>query len=1005
MTLTLVGSHPEGRSRTRHRPRARVFVAFAVSTVLGTAGCGRGVEVKPASPRGAVTALVPVPLLSPPRVFALPGVGATPAIVDRDGTERYLLQGLRVTRHPNGALERARDIFPKGNIAVVELPERIGRGYLFHTRSSGDSLLWRSTAWTGPLRPLARLGFDAEAVHAGFDRLYVVARGAREAVALDPITGKVLDLGSLPTTMGVRNLAFADAWLGLADVPYRGALVTFDAGASWHPLGLGTVNSATVGEAGILVRTSGGSFSVDPHGRVVRMAGPTEGSGEEPESDSRARVRRAPSLRDVVIRGWPDTRDTAIVLVGGALVRVRLRDGATLDRASDAVDRGELCQAVALGAGFGFVCTSDQRGTVVYRYQAPLSLDQLVSFSAPRFVAAGGTGALAIRGPCAKEASHTADGDYCIMGMDGSLRELRVSGDHGVERVVALRDGRVAVLVPPRFGDPGQVAFVVPDGTTEKVSLRLPRLKDARRALLRRGLWLDGFRETHDGKLAGWVAGANHFVGVRIGSNGRVWPGELAEDLDRSTIAGAFAISLHQSGRLRETTNGGFAWRDADPVLDLDPLVQSHQGDQGCSSLGCAIGDWVRVGWQGPKGKPDRLGEAETPPGAVFPPSEGGRWLMRCSVVGTRNPPALNQTPIRRPRVTSPRGASRATLTADTVETTDWQPFEGMPAPTLGPNDVGFDAEVSFVSSDLHAYAWGPRGGDWLRNGTFVVRGSDSFATTGSTWSTAPTPAPWPDVVTAAQVFGQNVHGNPNPEFAVVLDPGGRGGVVSASAPSGREFYVVEAGRAIQRIRESAALGVGVAAGAVKVGGSFYLGADRETFRVYRVASDHVTVVGDYPKSDGSSSANTTWLVRNARGDALGLWVRAVRMRSAHTSWYVFPIDIATGAIDAPLAIEPRDLGRVPAPCEVGDDGWVLVGPPPTPPYIDLDGVDTSWPIRRVDARILASPTGLCLDALAADATSPPVTGSTAPPTHRTVSMSARDEQQPGRQTLLRCGG
>jgi len=994
-----------------------VLTTLAVVVLLLLAGGCRasGGAALPAAPGAPAAPVSGAPSAgglafpSPPRSFALPRRGEEPVLREPDGTERFLIQGLRITRRPDGALARARDLIPAPVASVVELPERVGRGYLFHARTSGDSRLWRASTWTGRLRPLARLGFEAESVQVGFDRLYLVVRGSREVVALDAETGAVVDLGSLPPTAAVRSLAFADAWFAIADLPYRGALVTFDAGSSWHPLGLGTVRALEAREGEIVAWVEADAYSIDSRGRVMRLPRPErpeEGAPEEATAPP-GRSRPPALLREAVLRGWPDPPDHAIVLAAGTLSRLRLRDGAVVARAEDVVDRGDQCQAVALGDGFGFVCTREQGGTALLRFRPPLGVERQRVFGTPRYVAPGGGGAVAIRGACTDDPQGTDAGLYCIVGADGAVREIRVRGDRGVERVVALRDGRVAVLVPPRFGAPGQLALVGRDGRTEQVALTLPAAKDARRQLLRHGFWLDGFREVPPDQLAGWVAGADVFAGVRVALDGRVTAAEPAADLGRSVLSGPFALSRSREGELRETTDGGFRWREVDPRLDLAPLIANPRAEQGCSALGCALGDWVRVGWQGRRGKADALAEAATPRSAVFPPSEGGRWLMRCAVerVGRARAalPAAGAGGRRRPQ---PRAApSSPTLTTETVESTAWLPFAGVPPPPLGRADVGLDAAVV---GGLHAYAAGPRGADWSRAATWRVRGYDPFDPGGEVWSTAATPTPWPDVVAAAQAFGLNVYGSPSPDLTATIEPGGRAGVLSVAAAGGRALFIVEAGRAILPVRESAAHNVLAASGVVKVGGSYYLGVDRDSFRVFRVASDRLVLVGDYPEVEGSSGGVSVVLVRNARSDALGLWVRVARVRGAYSSWYVFPIDAVSGAVEPPLVIEPRELGRVPPACAADDDGWVLVGSPPVAPYVEIEGVEQTWSPRRVDARWVAGPSGLCLDALTAEGEGP---AAAAPmraargPVRRTVPMSVRDPDQPMSRFLLRCSG
>ncbi len=115
-------------------------------------------------------------------------------------------------------------------------------------------------------------------------------------------------------------------------------------------------------------------------------------------------------------------------------------------------------------------------------------------FDEPRFVAPSGNGALVVRGPCTGKQAGAA-GAYCIRTRDGRKSEMRVRGDLGVERLVALSDGGTAVVVPPRLGAPGTLTVVAADGSAKTVKLKLPKDDVQSLAMLKKGLWLEGFVE------------------------------------------------------------------------------------------------------------------------------------------------------------------------------------------------------------------------------------------------------------------------------------------------------------------------------------------------------------------------------------------------------------------------------------------------------------------------------------------------------------------------------
>jgi len=105
-------------------------------------------------------------------------------------------------------------------------------------------------------------------------------------------------------------------------------------------------------------------------------------------------------LRAAVLHGWPDTRRTAVLITQGVLGGCDSTDGKPLATRPGLVPANEKCHAIGLGQGFGFVCGSEGGRTTVHEFEPPLGLRPVLSFREPRFVSAGGNGALAIRGGC-----------------------------------------------------------------------------------------------------------------------------------------------------------------------------------------------------------------------------------------------------------------------------------------------------------------------------------------------------------------------------------------------------------------------------------------------------------------------------------------------------------------------------------------------------------------------------------------------------------------------------
>ena len=983
-----------------HRP-----IALALAAVTLCNGCRSTPEaMTPAVPPQATSsapprAAMPLPAMpQPARLFILPLDDAKPLATDPDGTRYYLTQGgLRVALSRDGSVQRGMELIPYSTATSLKLPERLGSGFLFVARSSGDTLLWRADSWTGKLVPFAQLGFIGENVVPGFDRIYVQAQGTKDVVAIDPKSGALTDLGSVPTAPGYQSLAFADSWLGAIQIPLRGILVTFDAGASWRSLGSNDSSLVGTREGKLVVQRGDDLWSVDASGDAEHL-GEIEDLSARPPTPA-ASVPAGPlgrlPLREAVLFGWPDTKRTAVVAARGALGRVRLRDGAVLASVPQAMPPGDECHGIPWGDGFGFVCGREGGATVVYAFDPPLGLRPIFHSNRPRYVAAGGGGALTIRGPCTAPDDAGDAGLYCIIGPNGRQREIQVRGDRGVERVVALRDGRVAVIVPPRFGSPGRLTLVDEKGKTESKKLKLPQ-DGPKRAVLEQGLWLDGFEQTPKGALAGWAVAGGPFVGVRVALNGKVSAGTIEGEIERTLLSGSYAVTWGRSGLAAETVDGGFHWQEVDLPADIEPLGDPRQV-RGCSPVGCAVGNWLRVGWRGRRGARDPLAEAASPAMRSRPSSQesGGRWLLECRPTGEVQRGTVAFPSRREPRPSTSSG--RPVLTAETVQSTDWVPFGGVAPPVLGSQDVGLGYAGSPSDRRVHAYAWGGRWADWTRNGWWLVRGSDPFAWDDAVWSTAATRSPWSDIVGAARAFGHNVYGHPSPNWTLTLEPSGRGGVVFMSETTGIQAYLLEQGRSIQHVAQSSALGVSVAAGAVKVGGQWYIGARRDSFRVFALGTDEVRLLGDYPllPTEAGTDELHYSLVRDDRARGLAIWVQANRVRGTETSWYVYPIDLESGKVRDPLVFPPPRLGTRPPACGDGDLGWVLIGSPPVSPYVDLEGAADQRILGSVRVRLIASARGLCLDALHAQAEEE-LPRPTAPPErpHRpTVPLIATDEQ------------
>jgi hypothetical protein len=928
-------------------------------------GCG----ARPPSAASRPSASPPLAATLPrPRFAVLPDPQADLSNQLVVGAARAsIVLGQRLLQHPGGRVERARELLPDRAPRAVVLPEHLGGGFLFFV-SSGTTSVWRAKSWTGELKPLAHVEFDVDDIRPGFDRIHLFDKRSGDILSIDPDTGRGTSSGSLPTAAAHPSVAVADAWFGAVETPYRGVMATFDAGASWQvvdPLG----GNVRVEGSDIVVARGTDELVLDPMGAVQKRSRPVVSPPADAADDDDVEepARSVPEtkldlrLRDAVLRGFPIDRDRALLLANGTLSMVKLSDGGVEARRESAAPPGSECVAVTLGRGVGFVCHEEASRTTLYRYEPPLGLVPLASYAAPRYVSASGRGAVIVRGSCA-EAGTAHARVYCVWSAAGQPREVAVKGAAGAERVAAVSTGEVAVLLPPRHGAPGSLSWIGARGRNRTVALRIPELEPKLRRLVERGLWLEGLTELGDGALATWIAGGDEFVGVRVARNGRVTVGRPGQHLRQSWLSGTSALELVGNGLASETLDGGFTWSEVEVPPGLEPgkvpvSGRSDLHEQGCSRVGCALGTWIRIGWWG---RPDRqaLPLAARPELTAVPPSGGGRWSMTCAPTGVVAGPDLKPS---------------ADESADRREA--WPSFLGVAPPQRRAGDAAFSHATSSHVLPVRGYVWGPEGPGWNALARIQLRISDRFASEPRLWSTAPSRAPWPDSVTAAQAFGDTSAGGYS-HWSAVLDGSGRAGALLVKARGTSELFMFEEDRPLQVVRNAASSGIGELAGVARLGTDWYVAAAlrAQAFHVFRVEGGQLRPFAELPDRRRSYAGEgyLTRLVRSARGDALGIWVQVAKLRGSSTSWYIYPLDLRTGRAGEPIELEPAQLGTVPPACADDASGYVLQGPLPVEPYFAFTGSAEALRTSAAEARLIVDGTGaLCVDQLAAVADGP----------------------------------
>ncbi|HEY2364907.1 MAG TPA: hypothetical protein VGH87_00930, partial [Polyangiaceae bacterium] len=224
------------------------------------------------------------------------------------GGKRMLVGGVRVVRLAGGGVLSAQDPLPSPPSVTVEVPERLGGGFLFVIGAA----VWRADKWLSPLKALYEPRMQPTSLFVGLDRAYVrLSNGAY--AGFDVKTGVSMDLGPWPPSPEVKAYVAADGWRAVAIADLRGAVATFDAGSKWQPLALPIqprelhLNGEAIVVTGVDTTGATQSYAVQPNGAIARL----QDYAHEPHAHARvdqedvARAAAKNPLAQAVLDGWP----------------------------------------------------------------------------------------------------------------------------------------------------------------------------------------------------------------------------------------------------------------------------------------------------------------------------------------------------------------------------------------------------------------------------------------------------------------------------------------------------------------------------------------------------------------------------------------------------------------------------------------------------------------------------------------------------------------------------
>lgn len=910
-----------------------------------------------------------------------------------------MVSGLRAERRADGRVLVARDRVPgSDDIDALELPQRLGGGYLFVTRGQGTSL-WRASTWTAPLEPLATLEMRAERIEPGFDRLYVLGR--RETRALDVESGETMPLGSLPVASTYRELRFGTGWTALAEVPIAGVLATFDGGQQWWPLT--EAKSVLSEDSGLYVATDRGIAELGPDG-TLRLVEQLDEEDED-EAEELARLWAPPTqdslLRAAVLRGsavFPMSSGApprAWVVQRGDLHAVSLQDGRSMDVQSEVVPPGATCQGLHFASRPGFVCQLPDGDTQVAAIERE-RWQVLARLIGPRAVLSAGGSGVILEGPCRGPLPPfpgDASGVRVVCRIERAGTEEHVAPAR-TALPVATKVG-VSWLAPPRTppsderrestaadgapGDPKGGSLI--DARGRSRPLRLPKDPDLL-ALLRAGQWLTGGRVAADGRLSFWVVGSEKFVGVRVDAAGQVELGAVQIPVRRALLSGQYGFLWGAAGFAKETVDGGLSWHetslpyrtgDADPTQppDARTLVQA-----GCSPLGCVLGPWIRVGWNA--GADDGEEKDASQPTTRLPlPSEVGRWRLQCQTSPRSSEAFVDE------RGRGALSRMRADLASAGESLAGWEPFWEWRPPRLSRDETGYSLSSHLERARL--YAWGPKEAGWGERGRVRVVFVNPFSID-PVVVTPPGRAPWSDGRRAGVTFGSDGQSGAA-HLYVAVDPSHEGGLALLRSSSETTLFVFEKDRGPAAVRGSAVFGLNGLEDAVKVGDAWFTVQRVGTsVRLLRIRGGQLEELDAWPL--GRGEAPWIRLVRSVGGRQLGLWVEGGAGR------VVYPVDPESGALRD--GVQVPSLGREPRLCPEGVEGYLLTMELSPSPQVSISGTQQLVDVARVTGQLVVGGFEPCVLQLSAS-TRDPVQVTAPPPAVESDALTLTvTEQRPG---------
>jgi hypothetical protein len=502
-------------------------------------------------------------------------------------------------------------------LGAAKVPGRFGGGFLFWTANT----LYRAAAFDSQLLPVARVPDAIDSVSFAPKSLLVRTRnGERWALGLP--NGERAPL----VPLGIADVQALDDGRAIGISDHGAVFTSTDHGAHWVDVtaqvkSLPTKVATIAGDLWLFDSSGGGSRLELDGGLSWFDTAPVNATLELRPSDPRWRGSEAP-LRTAFRGGAALDDNTAIVIESGDVVRVDVHTGEVLSVVAGRLPPDAHCEAVPTAGDVLFACISRNAGGSAFVVSHTLSSEPPVveqTFSGSGRFFAGDDGGLAYGGSCQGLPPSSSDVPVvCVRMPGGRWEEHDISGlaDDGgpadiyVARWVPRSDGHVvAIVVDPKAGiyDPRSATFQPMADEARSVvgrSLPYPSGKHGSSVRYRRGYpsggivdgsWSFGAEST----LRGWLREGES---VELSEDGKLTRSPYAFEV---LFAGSMGLGRSRDGRLYQSTDHGLSWIEvAAPPTGGDALELVS-----CTSAGCDLGAFYRVGWSA---RPPHAGAPKT---------------------------------------------------------------------------------------------------------------------------------------------------------------------------------------------------------------------------------------------------------------------------------------------------------------------------------------------------------------------------------------------------------